>query len=192
MEEVMPVDIDNKANWAKYFENHKKIWCAGNIHWSVKLLIRLLELHRSDAKGWSLSVRKIAFYLGIAQNTVLSAIKSAKEDGFIEVSDNGQRKRRKMRLSASLRAPVYDGSNNYDELFYETKQPVIPADTVSVSPTKAINNKGNTKLNIKKSEIKEEEQKPTATTTGSGYRKFFEAGQQLFSPGRKNIAQPHK
>lgn len=117
MEKNMEGNTDKTKSWSAYYEAQKKIWHDPDISPYVKCFIRLLELHRGDSKGWSLSIRLVSKYLGIAPNTARKIISQAIKAGLVESNSVTPRKRRKLRLSASLRAPV-DRSSQSSESFY--------------------------------------------------------------------------
>lgn len=144
----MDTKIDKKHKAARYFEAHKNYWYDPSITVYAKAIVRIVELHRSDSKGWLLSVRYLASRLGVSQNTIRKAINEAMRFGLIEANQTVERKHRKLRLSASLRAPVTDDSD--DESFY-LHQPLmqsgIPNNSDSASSPAPINNKVNIKAN---------------------------------------------
>ena len=149
---------DKTLGWAKYYENQKRLWYDPSVPIVVKAIVRLVELHRSDSKGWSISVRRVAELLGISTNTVLKAIDKALDSGYLEADKRIQRKRRKLRLSVSLRAPV-EFEITSDNLSHWKRQPVSPGDTESVSRVATVNSNRISKANIniqKESQLKEE------------------------------------
>lgn len=94
------------VKWAKFFENWKKVWRNPKIHWSVKLVLFNVLLYRSDEKGWYISERKMAADFGMGKETVSKAIDYAISHKLLLTGENNfERKRRKLRLSGSLRSP---------------------------------------------------------------------------------------
>lgn len=145
----------SRTKWAKYYENQKKIWYNTNTSIYVKAILRIVELHRSDSKGWSLSIRKIAGLLGITTNTTLKYVNEAINSGLLESSGNHQRKRRKLRLSVSLRAPVEFETSDQQKLSHWNNQPVSPNETTPVVPVEPVNKKEISKKNNPSSSKKE-------------------------------------
>lgn len=176
----MVENTDKRVKWATYYENHKRIWYDPTILLVVKTLIRLVELHRSDSKGWSLPIRKIAQFLNIAPNTALKAVNIALDNGYLEANKRIQRKRRKLRLSVSLRAPVENEIPSNSKLSQWEEQPVSPTKTDSVSPTEAVNIKPNIKANKEESQIKKEQEKPDSPLNEHGYLQALETRRRLF------------
>lgn len=172
METHMDRGTKNSSLWAKYYQNHKRFWCDPNIKWEVKLVVRTVELHRSDSKGWSISVRKMSEYLGISINTARKAINKAIDSGYLESTSRVQRKRRKLRLSVSLRAPVEFESFTGLNLSQWKTQPVLRTDTPAVSSRDSINNKAITK------EIGSDENKKDYRES-KGYKRFMEQRKKL-------------
>lgn len=129
---------NNSKSWANYYENHKLIWYDPAVSVYVKSIVRIVELHRSDSQGWSISVRKVANLLGIAPNTALNALNEALNGGFIEASRNTPRLRRKLRLSVSLRAPL-EHKKSASNLYEWEIQPVAGQIPTSVSPVNTVN-----------------------------------------------------
>jgi len=148
--------LDKKSAWARYYENHKKLWFDPTISIYEKAIVQIVELHRSDSKGWSLSVRRMANLLGISSNTVLQAVQDAISHRFIEVDTSIQRKRRKLRLSVSLRTPTTHEIINKN-LSHTLKQAVSERATESVSPRESVNIKSNIK---QIGDVSEKERKP--------------------------------
>lgn len=128
-------------NWTKYYESQKKVWYDPDVPIYVKAIVRIVELHRSDSKGWSLSIRKIAALLGVTPNTALKYTDTALDLMFLESNGNHQRKRRKLRLSVSLRAPVEFDNPNLSKLSHWETQPVSPTNTPTVSSVNTVNSK---------------------------------------------------
>src|SRR6186997_1443140 len=96
--ETMESNTDNTKIWAKYFEAQKKLWYEPSISVYTKSFIRILELHRSDSKGWSISIRRLSDLLGISQKTARKAIDDAINLGWVETDTRQQRKQRKLKL----------------------------------------------------------------------------------------------
>ena len=151
-------DKTNKK-WALYYQHQKEVWYDPDIPIYVKGIVRLVELHRSDSKGWSISVRKIAALLGISSNTALKYLDKSLKLGLIECSPTRQRKRRKLRLSVSLRAPVEFETPSSSNLSHWEEQSVSPTNTQSVSHSGTVNNKEISKANNNKSLLKKEKEK---------------------------------
>ena len=152
--------MQKASGWTKFYENQKKVWYDPDIPIYVKGIVRLVELHRSDSKGWSISVRKIAALLGITSNTALKYLDKSLELGLIESSPTRQRKRRKLRLFVSLRAPVEFENTSPSNLSHWEKQTASPVTTPTVSPVAPVNNKEISKANINESndsQLKKEE-----------------------------------
>lgn len=179
MEEIMEGSTPKTLNWSKYYQNHKKIWYDPSIPLPVKAVLRLVELHRSDSKGWSISTRKAASLLGVAKNTAMEAFAQALNMGLLEASTKGQRKRRKLRLSGSLRVPIeYDNYENNGGLGTWERQPGTPQNTEAGATTETVNNNPNSKLNT----IPQAENFETKTSykkENSGYLKLREAVKSL-------------
>lgn len=95
---------NNKQRWAAYFSEWKRIWLNPNVPWYVKLILRTVELYRSDEKGWNISERKFAKELGISKETASKGIDFALKERLL-LGESKERKRRKLRLSAPLRSP---------------------------------------------------------------------------------------
>lgn len=145
---------DNKSrNWSKYYENQKKLWYDPHISVYIKALVRIVELHRSDSKGWCISIRRIVSELGITRNTVLKHLNDAIDKGYIETSSREERKRRKLKLSVSLRAPVEFNLSKTDFLSQPVRQPVLRDKPESVLPVATINSKENIKAINNKSQL---------------------------------------
>lgn len=102
----------SRTKWGKYYENQKILWYDPTIPIIIKAVVRFVELHRSDSRGWSISTRKSARLLGVSRKTVMVAIKKAIDMKLLETTSTTQRKRRKLRLCGSLRAPVEWLENN--------------------------------------------------------------------------------
>lgn len=174
---------DNKSkNWSKYYQNQKTLWYDPRISIFIKALVRIVELHRSDSKGWCISIRRIVSELGIARNTVMKYLNTAIDLGLIEATTKGERKRRKLKLSVSLRAPVEFNLSNLPLLSHPIRQPVLQSEPKSDSPVETVNNKVNIKainnesrLNKKDFEIPQ----PTIPQISSAYRKFLEKRKEL-------------
>lgn len=139
--------VYKKFDWAKYYENQKRLWYDPYVPLIVKAVIRIVELHRSDSEGWSLSVRKIAKLLGVSPNTATKSINLAIISGFLQASSTGQRKRRKLRLSVSLRATDDFNKHSSEKLSKWESQPVPPAKTQSVLHIETVNSKEISKTN---------------------------------------------
>lgn len=157
MEKDMENNTDKAKKWAAYFKAHKEVWHNPQISPYVKCFIGLLQLHRSDSQGWSLSIRLVSQYLGIAPNTARKAINEALKEGLIETNTKLPRKRRKLRLSVSLRAPVGGNPPASDALYHQVTQPVLPPDTDSESPEESVNiQEKYINANTEKSQVKPE------------------------------------
>jgi len=157
MEKDMENNTDKTKKWAAHFKAHKEVWHNPKISPYVKCFIGLLQLHRSDSQGWSLSIRLVSKYLGIAPNTARKIINEALKEGLIETNTKIPRKRRKLRLSASLRAPVGGNPQASDALYHQVTQPVLPSDTDSESPDESVNIKEKyINANTEKSQVKPE------------------------------------
>lgn len=169
-------------NWSKYFENQKKLWYDPDISIFIKALVRIVELHRSDSKGWCISIRRIVAELGIARNTVAKYLKNAIDLGLIEATSKGERKRRKLRLSVSLRAPVEFNLSSSRPLAQPIEQPVSPDEPKSVSPVATVNNNPNIKANNNESQFNNkdfESPQSTVSNTSTAYRKLLEKRKEL-------------
>jgi hypothetical protein len=97
----------NKKKWQKFFKKWKEIWRDPEISVYVKAVIFDVFLYRSDNQGWCISERKFSNDLGISKQSASKAIDQAIKKGFLLSSKNEERKRRKLRLSGSLRSPVW-------------------------------------------------------------------------------------
>lgn len=143
--------MQKASEWPKYYENQKKLWYDPSVSIYVKGIVRLVELHRSDSKGWSISVRRIASLLGISTNTAIKYIDKTIQLGLIETSQTYQRRRRKLRLSVSLRAPVEFETSSSSNLSHWHNQSVSPSATPTVSTGEPLNNKEISNANINES-----------------------------------------
>jgi DNA-binding transcriptional MocR family regulator len=153
----MENNTDKTPKWRGYFDGQKKVWYDPSISIYVKAFIRILELHRSDSTGWSISVRKLAKLLNISTNTAMEAIDEALRLGLVETNIKQQRKRRKLNLSVALRAPVTHKAPNSKSLYQQVRQPVSQGDTDSVSTSETVNNKDNLQnANTEESQVKPE------------------------------------
>ncbi len=157
MEKDMESNTDKTKKWATYYEAHKEVFHNPKVSPYVKCFIRLLELHRGDSRGWSLSVRLVSKYLGISPNTARKTINAALSFGFIETNTTRPRKRRNLKLTASLRAPVERNLLTSEVLRHQVIQPASQPDTESVSPNEPVNNKEkDINANTEKSQVKPE------------------------------------
>lgn len=138
---------DRKKRWRIYFENQKRIWYDPKVPLHVKAIVRVVELHRSDSKGWSISVFRFMSLLGLSKNTILRAINQAISMKMIEADTNVQRKRRKLKLSGSLRAPVETENNTLGNLSQKINQSGSSIDTDSGIPNEPVNLNSNSKAN---------------------------------------------
>lgn len=98
---------DRKQKWRVFFQNWKKIWRNPDISPYTKLTLFNVFLYRSDEKGWRISERELASDLGIGKQTASDAIDDAIKRKWLTASNGKERKRRKLRLSGSLRSPVW-------------------------------------------------------------------------------------
>jgi hypothetical protein len=158
MEKDMENNTDKTTKWAAHFKAHKELWHNPKISPYVKCFIRLLQLHRADSKGWSLSIRLVSKYLGVAPNTSRKIINQAIEAGLVESNTVSPRKRRKLRLTASLREPIERDSNSKHTFYHQVIQPVLRDDTKSESTVEPVNNKERyINANTEKSQVKPNE-----------------------------------
>jgi DNA-binding transcriptional MocR family regulator len=136
-----------KEKWANYYVAYRKFWFDPSISVLAKAVVRVVDLHRSDEQGWSLSIRKIAGYLKVSKNNAGRAINEAISRGYLQASTTEQRKRRKLRLSVSLRQPVSLEKYVKKFLVHPVRQVGSTTDTEVGSPRGTVNNKGNNKTN---------------------------------------------
>src|SRR3989344_2743862 len=109
-------DIESKGKWSKYYQNQKEAWYDPSNSIYEKVILRLVELHRSDSKGYSISIRRISTALHIATGTAQKYVNELIAKGFLESTARVPRKRRKLRLSVLLRAPVEFGNSKQTNL----------------------------------------------------------------------------
>lgn len=174
--------ISHKNDWVVYYENHKKLWYDPTIPHGVKAVIHIVELHRSDSQGWYLSVRKMANLLGCAARTAQRWIKEAVRLGFIEASTSTSRKRRKLRLSVSLRSPV-GHENSTHELVQWNPQSVRARTSVSVIAGDTVNSNRNIKTIVGVEEENNTEY-PKLFEEGAGYQRAKGVRDRLSPPVR--------
>ena len=176
--------LTNKL-WRSYYDHHKALWYDSSISIYVKSIVRLVELHRSDSMGWSISIRNIAKLLGITLGTALKYTNQALKLGYIESTSNQQRKRRKLKLSASLRIPVECKKYDYP-LYHKNNQYASFSETQSDSSTSTvnsnINNKGNNKFHYIVAEKLAEE--PLYDPNSQGYQLLKEKARFLLKTSK--------
>ena len=96
--------INHKGEWDVFYRNWKSVWRNPEIGVYEKAALFNVYLYRSDHEGWCISERKMASDLHISKNRASMAIKVLMKRGLI-FGNGGERKRRKLRLSESLRSP---------------------------------------------------------------------------------------
>jgi len=99
-------DIRNKQQWQVFYKNWKEIWRNPEVSIYIKVVLYNISLYRSDNEGWYISERKLADDLGIGKESASKAIDEAIKNGWLLTNNTKERKRRKLRLSGPLQAPV--------------------------------------------------------------------------------------
>lgn len=94
-----------KKRWRKFFENWKEIWRNPAAPIYTKAVLFNIFLYRSDEMGWHISERRMAKDLGIGKETASKAIDYLLRKQLITTGENKERKRRRLKLSGSLRSP---------------------------------------------------------------------------------------
>ncbi|KKS05077.1 MAG: hypothetical protein UU56_C0001G0044 [Candidatus Curtissbacteria bacterium GW2011_GWA2_41_24] len=141
-------DIESKGKWSKYYQNQKEVWYDPSNSIYEKVILRLVELHRSDSKGYSISIRRISTALHIATGTAQKYVNELIAKGFLESTARVPRKRRKLRLSVLLRAPVEFGNSKQTNLSDWKEQVVSTTKTKSVASDAPVNSNKISKHNI--------------------------------------------
>lgn len=95
-----------KEEWRKFFLEWKKVIRNPSLSVYAKVILFNTLLYRSDNEGWYISERKFAKDLGISKGTASNAIDEAIKNGWLSTNKAKERKRRKLRLSGFLQAPV--------------------------------------------------------------------------------------
>lgn len=96
--------VSQKGKWSAFYKNWKAIWRNPEIGVYEKAALFNVFLYRSDHEGWCISERKMASDLHISKNRASKAISVLMNRGLL-LGNGEERKRRKLRLTGSLRSP---------------------------------------------------------------------------------------